>query len=143
MSDTDAIVKVHPLGWYMRQLDTSRYGSRAEITQAARQLRDADIAERNRQRHRRGAIRRQDREFEQWLRSQTFHSMAERRHAVRRGTHRWCSGLFGLTGCRNTGVIRGKRGVEMKCARCHGEGVRKRGRATFRRAATRRRGRRR
>jgi hypothetical protein len=104
--------KVHAIGWYVRYLDTSQYATKRDLMNAARQLRDADVAR-----------RRDERDFDQWLRGRQFHSAGERRHAVRRGTHRWCSGMFGFGGCHNTGVIQGRGGVQMKCGRCGGEGV--------------------
>jgi len=106
-------ITVHNVDWYIRHLDTSMYGTHRELRAAARQLRDADVVR-----------RREDRKIDDWLSSRQLHSMGERRHAVRHGWGKWCSGFLGFGGCHNTGVIIGRDGVRMKCGRCNGEGVR-------------------
>lgn len=103
---------VHPIGWYVRYLDTSQYETKNDLMAAARQLRDADKQ------------RRQDeRDFDQEMRGREFHSSGERRGAVRRGTHKWCGGFLGMGGCGGTGTIKGRGGVLLKCGKCQGEGV--------------------
>jgi hypothetical protein len=118
----ETITKVRPMRYYLGQLDSSQYGSKSKMNKEAQKLRKRDIEERNRQLRFKKISDNEDRNFDRWLKSRAHHSMGERRYAVRQGTHKWCAPM-GFGGCRNTGVIAGRRGFEAKCGRCKGEGV--------------------
>jgi hypothetical protein len=116
--------KVHPIRTYLARLDSTDYPSKAEMLKAARELRQVDVdahkADMKARADHTKEIKAEQKQIKKEQDKRKFPTMAQRRHAVRHGTHRWCSWM-GLGGCHNTGYLKGR--VPLKHARCGGEGV--------------------